>query len=190
MLFAAPMANESGPLVWLDMEMTGLDPETCVPIEVALVITDGELVEAGSYETVIWQPPAALDRMDPFVRKMHTKNGLLEKVRRSETGVAVAERKMIELLTKHAGYRQGVLAGNSIHQDRRFLCRYFPVFEGMLHYRMVDVSSLKELAKRWYGAPALVDKGEGDHTALADIRASMDELSHYRKVMFKPSAGP
>ncbi len=179
------MAETIGPLVWLDMEMTGLEPTQDVPIEVAVVITDGNFNELGTYEAVIWQPPEALDRMSPFVRKMHTKNGLLEKVRRSELSVANAERKMVELLLNHAPFRTGVLAGSSIHQDRRFLVEYFPVFEGLLHYRMIDVSSVKELARRWYGDDAMFNKGEGDHTALSDIRASIDELDHYRNTLFK-----
>lgn len=184
------MAESREPLVWLDMEMTGLDPERCVPIEVALVITTAELEELDQMEMVIWQPPEALDRIEPFVRRMHTENGLLEKVRASEFSVADAERKMLAMLARWTKPGEGVLSGNSIHQDRRFIHKYFPVMNGYLHYRMVDVSTLKELARRWYGPEALFMKGNTDHTALSDVRSSIEELKHYRKVLFKESVAP
>jgi oligoribonuclease len=175
-------------LVWLDMEMTGLDPDVCVPIEVAIVITNKELEELDSFETQIWQPDSKLETMEPYVRNMHTTNGLLERVRKSEVSVLDAERKMIAILTKWCRANEGVLAGNSIHQDRRFLARYFPTFSGMLHYRMIDVSTLKELVKRWYGPELAYAKGASAHTALADARESIAELRHYRATAMKPRA--
>ena len=176
-------------LVWLDMEMTGLDPERCVPLEVAMVITNAELQELDSMEAAIWQPPSALDPMEPFVRRMHTANGLLVKVEKSEQSLAMVQRTMLQLLSRWCKPGEGVLAGNSIHQDRRFLRRYFPAVDGYLHYRMVDVSTLKELARRWYGSDALFNKAPSDHTALADARASIQELAHYRKAILKPVDG-
>lgn len=176
-------------LVWLDMEMTGLEPDDCVPLQVAVVITDAALKELDALEVTIWQPSASLANMSPFVRQMHTENGLLDEVRSSSQSVEDAQRKMMEIVTKWCEYRQGVLAGNSIHADRRFLVKYFPVFEGYLHYRMVDVSSIKELARRWYGPEAMLVKGEGKHTALSDIRESIAELRHYREKVFVKSVG-
>src|SRR5262245_18538757 len=173
-------------LVWLDMEMTGLEPADCVPIQVGLVITTKELEELDAIEHTIWQPESKLETMDPFVRNMHTVNGLLDRVRKSDVGLAKIEKEMIALLVKWCGPFEGVLAGNSIHQDRRFLLKYFPVFERMLGYRMVDVSSLKELVKRWYGPSATFSKSKGAHTALSDIRESIDELRHYRTNFMKP----
>jgi oligoribonuclease len=175
------------PLVWLDMEMTGLEPESCVPLQVAIIITDGDLVARDSLEINIWQPDSVLERMDPFVRNMHTDNGLLELVRASTVGLGRAEQSMLELLSKHADYRKGVLCGNSIAQDRKFLRQYFPVFEGYLHYRMVDVSSLKELVVRWYGPGSVYRKPQSKHTALTDIQESIDELRHYRSSFMIPS---
>lgn len=175
-------------LVWLDMEMTGLEPADCVPIQVALVITNKELEELDVYEKTIWQPESKLEVMDPFVRNMHTVNGLLDRVRKSDVGLAKAEKEMISLLMKWCGPFEGVLTGNSIHQDRRFLTKYFPAFERLLGYRMVDVSSLKELIRRWYGSSGMFNKSKGEHTALSDIRESIDELRHYKKNFMKPQA--
>lgn len=180
------MSESKQLLVWLDMEMTGLDPERCVPIEVAMLITNADLVELDSMEAVIWQPDSELEKMEPIVRKMHTDNGLLNKVRKADGSLADAERKMVEMLARWVRPREGVLCGNSIHQDRRFLHRYFPVVNGYLHYRMIDVSTLKEIGRRWYGNDVLYTKGNSDHTALADVRESVKELKHYRGSMFKP----
>jgi oligoribonuclease len=172
-------------LVWLDMEMTGLDPEACVPLEVAVVITNADLAELDSMAEPIWQPESKLLEMQPYVRRMHTENGLLEKVRKTENSLLEVERKMLSLLARWMKPGEGVLAGNSIHQDRRFLNRYFPAVDGYLHYRMVDVSTIKELARRWYGGDALFEKAISDHTALADVRMSIRELAHYRKTIMR-----
>lgn len=180
------MSESRDVLVWLDMEMTGLDPEVDVPIEVAMVITSAELEELDYTEALIWQPEAQLQRMVPVVREMHTSNGLLDKVRKAPGSVADAERKLVSLLSRWTRPKEGLLCGNSIHQDRRFLARYFPTVHGYLHYRMVDVSTLKELGRRWYGSEALYPKTESDHTALTDARASIAELRHYRKTMLRP----
>jgi oligoribonuclease len=181
------MGDPRNHLVWLDMEMTGLDPETDVPLQVAVIITDGELVELDSLELTIWQPNDVLERMQPVVRKMHEDNGLTRAVRKSEVALHEAERKILALIARWVKPGEGILAGNSIHQDRKFLQRYFPAVHGYLHYRMVDVSTVKELARRWYGPEALAPKQTSDHTALADTRASIRELAHFRAVLFRPS---
>jgi oligoribonuclease len=171
-------------LVWLDMEMTGLDPQVDVPLQVAIVITDSELNEQQAMEMTIWQPESALEAIRPFVRKMHTDNGLLKQVRSSTHSLRDAEHALMEILSKWCPFREGILAGNSIHADRRFLEKYFPVVDGYLHYRMVDVSSLKELVRRWYGQYAVFGKNDGKHTALSDVRDSIAELKHYRRTVF------
>lgn len=186
MLTTRLMGDPRNHLVWLDMEMTGLDPETDVPLQVAIIITDAELTELDSLEITIWQPNDQLDRMQPVVRKMHDENGLTRAVKRSEVALLEAERKLLALLARWVKPGEGILAGNSIHQDRRFLQRYFPAVHGYLHYRMVDVSTIKELARRWYGPEALAPKQTSDHTALADARASIRELAHFRAVLFRP----
>lgn len=183
-----PAMSESN-LVWLDMEMTGLDPETCVPVQVAIIITNSELETIAELPDVtIWAPEAALAAMEPIPREMHTANKLIERIREAKTSVGDAEKEMMKILSKWVPYGRGILCGNSIHQDRRFLRKYFPTFDGYLGYRMLDVSSIKELAKRWYGPSALYTKGAGNHTALADVRESIEELKHYRAEMFKARA--
>lgn len=171
--------------VWLDLEMTGLDPDRCAIIELGMILTDAELNPIAQLERVIWQPESTLERMEPFVRAMHTDNGLLEKVRASRQSTGDVEREALALVSAHCGFREGILAGNSIHQDRRFLARHMPLFEGFLHYRQVDVSSLKVLARAWYGPEAEFRKEGKNHTALEDIRASLDELRHYRKHLLR-----
>lgn len=179
------MAESQNHLVWLDMEMTGLDPEVDVPLQVAVVITDSELNELDAAEYTIWQPSSVLERMQPFVQKMHDDNGLTRAVKKSDTALHDAEKKLLQVLGKWVKPGEGILAGNSIHQDRKFLQRYFPAVHGYLHYRMVDVSTIKELARRWYGPEALAPKETSAHTALSDTRASIKELEHYRKVLFR-----
>lgn len=179
------MGEPRNHLVWLDMEMTGLEPEVDVPLQIAAVMTDGELVELDAMELTIWQPDAILDAMQPVVRKMHADNGLTKAVRRSEVSLHEAQKKLLAMLARWIKPGEGILAGNSIHQDRRFLQRYFPAVHGYLHYRMVDVSTIKELARRWYGPDALAPKATSDHTALSDTRASIKELAHFRSVLFR-----
>ncbi len=177
----------TAPLVWLDMEMTGLDPRRCVPLQVAVVITDSDLGELDAGEVTIWQPEEVLARVEPFVRKMHTDNGLLDRVRASQHGLAQTEREVVALVAKWCPLGSGVLAGNSIHTDRRFIKAYFPLLDGYLHYRMVDVSSIKELVHRWYGRDALFHKPLQLHTALEDVRESIAELKHYRRELWRPA---
>jgi oligoribonuclease len=173
--------------VWCDLEMTGLDPKTCVIVEIGVVITGPDLVPIAEIEHAIWQPDEALARMEPFVRDMHTKNGLLERVRASRTSLKDAERSVLSLVQKHVGFRDGILAGNSIHVDRRFLIAHMPTLEEFLHYRMLDVSSLKVLARAWYPNGPEFKKDSKDHTALSDLRASLEELAFYKANYFKPA---
>jgi oligoribonuclease len=169
--------------------MTGLDDKSCTIIEMAMIITDGELNELAMLEQCIWQPESALETMSPFVRKMHTDNGLLAKVRASQTSLAEAEQKTIEVLLQHVPYKKGILAGNSIWQDRRFLLGHMPTFEAMLHYRQIDVSTIKVLSKQWYGDAGTSPGKPSSHTALDDIRSSINELTWYRKNIFSVRAG-
>lgn len=174
-------------LVWMDLEMTGLDPESCHIVQMALILTDAELNELDvPLEITIWQPDSVLETMTPYVRAMHEKSGLLEQIRRSTISVDVAEHRALEIVSQHCGYRTARLCGNSIGQDRRFLYKYMPRLEGYLHYRQVDVSSIKELAYWWYGVRYEKNDNEGaKHTALYDIRQSIAELKFYREQVFR-----
>ena len=173
--------------VWVDLEMTGLDPETCVIIEVAVIITDNQLNEEAQYEGVIWQPDARLEQMIPFVKQMHTANGLIQKVKKSELKLEQAEDAILEMLKTNVAEGKGLLAGNSVWQDRRFLTKYMPKVEAYLHYRQIDVSSLKVLANAWHPKDGSPPNKSSNHTALSDIRASMQELQFYRHRFFKNS---
>jgi oligoribonuclease len=183
------MASGKDRLVWFDMEMTGLDPVECVPLQAAIVITSGDLTELDAVEVTIWQPESALANMEPVVQRMHESNGLLKAVRASDLSLVRAERQIFEVLARWCGVGEGVLAGNSIHQDRRFIARYFPMLDRYLHYRMVDVSTIKELITRWYSGESFHSKGASQHTALADARASVEELKAYRNKIFRATPG-
>ena len=180
------MQDLSDRLVWLDMEMTGLDPVSCVPIEVAVIISDSQLAEIpdASYEAVIHQPESAFDGMPQVVVDMHTKNGLLDRVRASTDQLAEVDKAMAALISEHCEAGKALLAGNTIQQDRLFIRRYFPETEKTLHYRQVDVSAFKEMVRRWYGPNAIFAK-ESNHTAMDDIRSSINELKYYRKNYFR-----
>ena len=180
-------------LVWIDCEMTGLDLGKDKLIEVAALITDPELNVLGDgVDLVIHADDAALDSMPDVVRDMHAKSGLTEEVRRSVVTMAEAEEAVLAYVKEHVpNPRTAPLCGNSIATDRGFLARDMPTLDNYLHYRMIDVSSIKELARRWYprvyfGQPA---KGLA-HRALADIRESIRELEYYRRTIFVPLPGP
>ncbi|HTL37101.1 MAG TPA: oligoribonuclease [Kofleriaceae bacterium] len=178
-------------LVWLDMEMTGLDPERERIIEVATIITDGQLTEvATGPEIVIHQPDEVLNAMDDWNKSHHGASGLVERVKASTISEADAEAQTIAFINQHVGVKdRPVLAGNSIHQDRRFIHRYMPALDKRLHYRMVDVSTIKELARRWYPQViAKVPQKKETHRALDDIRESIDELRYYKQNLFAPPA--
>lgn len=176
------MAHDKTPLVWIDMEMSGLVPERDRVLEVAMVVTDAELnVVAEAPVYVVHQPDEVLDAMDSWNRSTHAKSGLVDKVRASTFTEAEVEARLVEFLKPIVAERVAPLCGNTVHQDRRFMVRYLPLLDAYLHYRIVDVSTLKELAKRWNpGVLAGVAK-EGKHEALADIHESIEELRHYRR---------
>ncbi len=171
-------------LVWIDLEMTGLDPLRDAILEIACIITGPDLKPIAECEDVVWQPREVLDRMSPFVRNMHTTNGLLDRVTDSQVSTRDAERNALALISKHCALGEGVLAGNSIHQDRRFLTRHMPALESYLHYRQVDVSTIKVLTQAWYPKVPKFEKGNA-HTALSDLRESLAELEYYRKHVLK-----
>ena len=171
----------------MDLEMTGLDPRSHVIVEIATLITDDELqLVAEGPDLVIHQPPEALAAMEPVVREMHTRSGLLEAIGASTVTLEQAGQATLDFLRQHIPEAHTVpLCGNSIGTDRRFLAAYLPAIEDHLHYRSVDVSTIKELARRWY--PGLTDgapKKATSHRALDDIRESVDELRFYRQKLF------
>lgn len=171
-------------LAWLDLEMTGLDCESDVILQAALIVTDSELRPLEEFACDIWQPEGALTRMSPFVREMHTKTGLLPRVLASRVELAAAERFLLERIAGWCPF-PAVLCGNSISQDRRFIDRYMPGLSRYLHYRLLDVTAVKLLARLWYGEAAVYAKpAEGAHDALVDIRNSIAELAHYRRTLF------
>jgi oligoribonuclease len=177
-------------LVWMDLEMTGLDPARDTIVEIATIVTDDQLeIVAIGPDLVVHQPPEALAVMDPFVVDMHTRSGLLPAIQASTITLAEAGRLTLEFIKTHVPEPSRVpLCGNSIGMDRRFLNTYLPEIEHWLHYRSIDVSSVKELVKRWYPA---IDHGRvvktGSHRALDDIRASIEELRYYRQHVFVPA---
>ncbi|MDE0191262.1 MAG: oligoribonuclease [Gammaproteobacteria bacterium] len=174
-----------GVLVWIDMEMTGLDPEVDVILEIASLVTDNHLnVIAEGPVLAVHQEEGVLARMDDWNVEHHTESGLVERVRRSPVSVTEAEALTLGFVQRHAEKHSAPLCGNTVWQDRRFLKRYMPSLEGWLHYRIVDVSTVKELARRW--KPELVDrfKKRNTHRALDDIRESVAELRYYRDVFF------
>jgi oligoribonuclease len=172
-------------LAWLDLEMTGLDPQQDVILQAALIITDAQLNVLEEFVCDVWQPDALLARMVPFVKEMHETTGLTERVRKSRVDLMVAERKLLERVAGWCAY-PAVLCGNTIGQDKRFVDRWMPGLSGYLSYRTVDVTSIKLLTKAWYGEEAVYDKPvKGEHDALVDIKNSIAELSHYRATVFK-----
>jgi oligoribonuclease len=180
-------------LVWIDCEMTGLDLQRDALIELAVLVTDGELDVLGEgVDVVIHADEAALAGMPEVVREMHERSGLTDEVRASTVTVAEAEQLALDYVRQHVpDPRTAPLAGNSIATDRGFLARDMPTLDGHLHYRMVDVSSVKELCRRWFPRVfyAKPEKGMA-HRALADIRESIRELRYYRRTLFVPPPGP
>jgi oligoribonuclease len=175
-------------LVWMDLEMTGLDPARHTIVEIATLVTDDELeVVAEGPDVVVHQPPEALAAMDPVVVEMHTKSGLLREIEASTLSLADAGALTLAFIKEHVPEPRTVpLAGNSIGTDRRFLAIYLPEIEEYLHYRSVDVSTVKELARRWYpDTLAKAPEKTGGHRAMDDIRDSVAELRYYRSTIFK-----
>jgi oligoribonuclease len=181
------MAQDQNNLVWLDMEMTGLDPDSDRIIEVAIVITDPQLnAVAVAPVLVVHQPDAVLAAMDEWNKGTHARTGLIDKVKASRLTEAEVEGEMLAFLARHVPKQTSPMCGNSICQDRRFLARHMPRLEAYFHYRNLDVSTLKELAKRWKPEIAKGLVKQGKHEALADIYESIEELRYYRETLFKP----
>lgn len=183
------MPADTDRLVWIDLEMSGLDPARERILEIATIITDGQLdIIAEGPELVVHQPDALLAEMDDWNRNHHGASGLIDRVRASTISEEEAAGRTLEFLSQHVPERAAPLAGNSVHQDRLFLSRYMPALDHYLHYRIVDVSTVKELVRRW--SPKAFEarpRKKGSHRALDDIRESIDELRYYRSAVFVPA---
>ncbi len=180
------MAQDSNNLIWIDMEMSGLNPEIDRILEVALVVTNPQLeTVAEAPVLVVHQPAAVLDAMDEWNRSTHARSGLIERVKASALSEAGAEAQLVDFLMEHVPPNVSPMCGNSVHQDRRFLSRYMPRLEAHFLYRNLDVSTLKELAKRWKPDIMAGLTKHGKHEALADIYESIGELKYYREHLLK-----
>ena len=184
------MSNKDNHIVWIDLEMTGLDPKRHVIVEAAVHVTDNDLTIVGDgLELVIHATAEELTEMDDVVTKMHTSNGLVEEITASTLTCAEAEKQIIAYIDEHCESRP-ILAGNSIATDRSFIREYMPALDARLHYRMIDVSSLKVLALKWIPTVYSHQPKKGlSHRALADIVESIKELDYYRRCMLRPEAG-
>ena len=186
------LAEKDDRIVWVDLEMTGLDPDRHVIVEVAALVTDAELnILDDGIDLVVHATDAELAEMDDFVTEMHGSSGLTEQIKASTVTIEEAEEAVLGLVEKHCGEHRPPLAGNSIATDRMFIRAQMPRLDAALHYRMIDVSTVKELTRRWfpkayYNQP---DKGMA-HRALADIVESIRELDYYRRSVFVPAPGP
>ena len=173
--------------VWIDCEMTGLDPSRHVLLEIATIITDTSLRVVATGPTLTIRPTAAeMRRMDPWPRRTHKKSGLLERVAAEGIPLKEAEHQMLAFIRRHCYTRTAPLCGNSVWQDRRFLSRYMPTLERYFHYRIVDVSSIKVALKAWYPGAVNPPEKAGTHRALLDIEESIDELRYYRQHFMAP----
>lgn len=174
-------------LVWIDLEMTGLDPEKMVILEIASIVTDADLnIIAEGPNIAINYPDDILDNMEEWSRVQHQSSGLTDRVKKSEYDCAHAENETLEFISTHCSSGETHLCGNSIWQDRRFLVKYMPELESFFHYRMIDVSSIKALALKWYPDLPLYEKKKA-HLALNDIYESINELKYYRDKIFVPA---
>lgn len=173
-------------LIWIDLEMTGLDPERDQIIEIATIVTDADLnVLAEGPAMAVFATDEMLDGMDEWCTSHHGASGLTQRVKDSKISALEAEAQTLEFLASWVEKGASPLCGNSVHQDRRFLVKYMPQLEAYCHYRNIDVSTVKELAKRWSPAVAKGVKKQGAHLALDDIRESIEELKYYREHFFK-----
>ena len=182
----AALGKSDQNLIWLDCEMTGLDPEVERLIEIAVIVTGPNLEpRIEGPVLVIHQSDEQLDKMDNWNKGTHGRSGLIDKVKASTVTEAEAEEQVLEFVAKYAPKNSTPMCGNSISQDRRFLVKYMPRLEAFFHYRNLDVSSLKELAKRWHPEVYSSFRKQQKHTALADVHESIDELAHYRERFLK-----
>ena len=181
------MAEASDRLVWVDLEMTGLDPARCASVESATIVTTVNLdVVAEGPKLGIHQPEDELAKMSDFVRELHTRSGLLARISTSNVSLEEATARTLAFLQRHVVKGTAPLCGNSVWKDRQFLERYMPAVVGLLHYRMIDVSTIKELTRRWYPPSFHAPKKKENHRALDDIRESIEELAWYRAKVFVP----
>ena len=180
------MAQDPNNLIWIDLEMSGLNPETDRILEAAIVVTGSQLdVVAEAPVWVVHQTDAVLDAMDDWNKSTHSKSGLIDRVKASTLSEADVEARMLAYVAEYVPPRTSPICGNSVHQDRRFLVKYMPKFEEYLLYRNLDVSTLKELARRWKPEIMAGLTKHGKHEALADIHESIEELLYYREHMLK-----
>jgi len=181
------MAQDANHLIWIDMEMSGLNPDTDKILEVALVVTDSNLnTMAEAPVLIVRQPAALLEAMDDWNKSTHAKSGLIDKVKASNLSEDEVEAQLVAFLSRHVPAKASPMCGNSICQDRRFLARHMPQLEAYFHYRNLDVSTLKELVKRWKPELAAGLTKLGKHEALADIYDSIEEMKYYREHFIKP----
>ena len=180
------MPQDQNNLIWLDMEMTGLNPDSDRIIEIAVIVTDSQLnTVAESPVITILQPDSVLDAMDDWNKNTHGKSGLIDRVKASTMDEAQATAQLLAFLQEHVPSGKSPMCGNSICQDRRFMARWMPQLEAFFHYRNLDVSTLKELCRRWKSEIAKGVVKKGKHEALADIQESIDELRYYREHFLK-----
>ncbi|MBI3315864.1 MAG: oligoribonuclease [Candidatus Omnitrophica bacterium] len=180
--------QKSTNLVWLDLEMTGLDPKTCTVLEIGAVVTDSflEIVEEGPY-VAIHHGEKVLESMEAWSKHHHKKSGLTDACRESKVRLKAAERQVLDFIKIHCKEKTAPLCGNTIWQDRRFLVKYMPKLESYLHYRTIDVSSVKELVQRWYPLDHKMPRAKHQtHRVKEDILESIEELKHYRDKVFVP----
>lgn len=180
--------SRSDNLVWLDMEMTGLDPEVDGVLEIAIIVTGPDLdIVAEGPVIVVFQEDSLLDAMDEWNVSHHTRSGLLARVKAEGVSIQEGEGRLLEFLRLHVDDKASPLCGNSIGQDRRFIVRYLPKLDDFLHYRSIDVSTIKELARRWRPELYAGFEKSDQHQALKDVRESIEELKYYRKLFFRMS---
>jgi oligoribonuclease len=183
---SAILSKRKDLLVWLDLEMTGLDPERHAIIEIGCALTDSNLkVIAEGPSLAIYQPARVLAKMDSWCVRQHGQSGLTQRVKESRISLAQAERQTLSFLKRYCAPQSSPLCGNSIGQDRRFLYKYMPLLNDFFHYRNVDVSSIKELVNRWYSARFKAPEKAKTHQVMDDLYGSIAELRHYRKVVFR-----